>query len=357
MDTEAVIGWDLGGAHTKAALVDGEGQLRRVVQVACPLWYGLDRLDAAMRQILGQMGSGVRRHAVTMTGELADLFPDRGTGVKALTEASARQLRDAEMLIYAGPMGFRRIEETQAYVRQIGSANWLAATNLVAHCCEEGVFIDIGSTTTDIVPFLEGETCNRGYTDFERMRYEELVYTGVVRTPVMGVTDRVPFEGEWRPLAAERFATMADVYRLIGVLPDHADMTETCDGAGKTEQDSARRLARMVGCDLEPGGLERWRRLARYIAREQLLRIQRALERVVSCRVVSDDAPLVGAGTGRFLVCELAALAGRPYVDFSELIQGPDEVRDWAAICAPAVAVAQLLCRSYVARPELRYAG
>ena len=46
----------------------------------------------------------------------------------------------------------------------------------------------------------------------------ELVYIGVVRTPLMALVRRVPFPRVWNPLMAEYFATMADVYRLLGRL-------------------------------------------------------------------------------------------------------------------------------------------
>ena len=342
MDDGAVIGWDLGGAHAKAALVDGAGRLRHVVQMACPLWQGLDRLDAAMEAVLMQVGHGVRRHAVTMTGELADLFPDRSAGVRALAEASARRLRGSEVRIYAGPMGFRQVEEVMVYSRQIASANWLASATVVARHCGEGVLVDVGSTTTDIIPFQDCEPCHKGYTDFERLHCDELVYTGVVRTPVHAVAERVPYEGEWRPLLAERFAVMADVYRLTGDLPEGVDMAQTCDGADKGMEASARRLARMLGRDFAPRDLELWRELARFMGHEQLIRLQRAVARVLSCGLVAADMPIVGAGAGRFLVRQLARCLHRPYVDFADLVTGADELREWAAVCAPAVAVAQL---------------
>ena len=54
------------------------------------------------------------------------------------------------------------------------------------------------------------------------------------------------------------------------------------------------------------------------------------------------DKPLVGAGVGRFLVKELASRLHRPFVDFSELLQGDAETVDAAAVCAPAYAVSYL---------------
>ena len=40
-------GYDVGGAHLKVALAE-DGRTIAVRQIACPLWRGLDRLDAAL---------------------------------------------------------------------------------------------------------------------------------------------------------------------------------------------------------------------------------------------------------------------------------------------------------------------
>ena len=71
-------------------------------------------------------------------------------------------------------------------------------------------------------------------TDGERLTQGELVYTGVVRTPVMAIAHTAPFMGRMQRIAAERFATMADVWRLTGDLPDDADPYPAADQRGKS---------------------------------------------------------------------------------------------------------------------------
>jgi len=207
----------------------------------------------------------------------------------------------------------------------------------------EGVFVDVGSTTTDILVLERSRAAPRGFTDRERLGCEELVYTGVVRTPVMSLAERVPFQGEWLGLMAEHFATAADVHRLTGRLPEHADLLPAADGGGKTQADSARRLARMLGADREDATMDAWRAVAAYLAECQLQRIHRACERHLSRAGLSPEAPLIGAGVGRFLVRDLALRTGRAYRDFGELF-GPSVSRYGAeaADCAPALSVAVL---------------
>jgi (4-(4-[2-(gamma-L-glutamylamino)ethyl]phenoxymethyl)furan-2-yl)methanamine synthase len=110
-------------------------------------------------------------------------------------------------------------------------------------------------------------------------------------------------------------------------------------------RDSARRLARMIGRDLESAPLSRWKRCARDLADLQLGQIREACERVLSRTVAIDRSPLVGAGTGRFLVKKLAAQLGRRYRNFDSLIDTAPGAASWVSSCAPAVAVAILAQR------------
>ena len=115
------------------------------------------------------------------------------------------------------------------------------------------------------------------------------------------------------------------------------------DGAGKDQTDSARRLARMLGVDInEDHGIAEWQNIAFYIAEAQLQKIQDALCQVKSRDVVSQTTTLIGAGAGRFLVKKLAQRTGMKYVDFGDILDAVTEIRPHAARCAAAVAVAQI---------------
>ena len=77
-------GYDVGGAHLKVALAE-DGRTIAALQLPCPLWRGLDQLDAAFAQA-APLVSRAHAHAATMTGELCELFPDRATGVAAIVD-------------------------------------------------------------------------------------------------------------------------------------------------------------------------------------------------------------------------------------------------------------------------------
>lgn len=338
---EAVIGWDIGGAHLKAARLDAAGSVERVLQLACPLWQGMNHLHRTLDQALHELGPAVL-HAVTMTGEMVDLFPSREAGVRQLVTTMVAKLPAGSLRFYTGTDGFLAAGETLNAEKKIASANWMATAALVAARVDPALLIDVGSTTTDLVPVQGRRVVARGTDDATRLVTGELVYTGVIRTPLMALADRVQFEGEWVPLMAEHFATTADVYRLTGQLPVDSDQHPAADGGEKTIAASARRLARMLGRDLESAPQDSWRELAGWVARHQASRIEAACQHLLSRDRFPDDAPLVAAGVGRFLVVELADRLRRRCIDFASLVQRSSESADHVSNCAPAVAVAWL---------------
>lgn len=341
MPGEAVIGWDLGGAHLKAARLDASGRVLEVVQVACPLWQGLQHLHSALDVANRALGSAPR-HAVTMTGEMVDLFATRGEGVSHLVTAIAERLAGQDVRFYAGERGFLDAAAAVRDPAAVASANWMATAALVAARQSSAFLVDIGSTTTDLIPVHGGRVQARGHDDASRLVTGELVYTGVVRTPIMALVRRVPFGGAWNPLMAEYFATTADVYRLLERLPEGADQHPAADGGEKTVEASGRRLARMLGRDFDVATLADWQGLAAWLAGVQLRRIGHSFAELWSREQLPDDAPVVAAGVGRFLVADLAARRGRRWLDFGSLVPSASGVNGRVSDCAPAVAVAWL---------------
>lgn len=339
----AVLGWDIGGAHLKAALLDVDGSIIQVIQDPCPLWQGLHELEHSVQRIVAQLPVQSYRHAVTMTGEMADFFPSRDYGVRALASFMQQRFSTERVEFFAGQIGFVSLAEVTAHSEQIASANWIATAQWLAHTLPSGVLVDIGSTTADLIAFADGELLQRGHDDATRMQHSELVYTGVVRTSLMALAQKVPVDGHWLGVMAEHFANTADVYRILDRLPEGADQHETADGGAKNLIASQRRLARMVGMELDAQSPAAWRHLARYFSEQQLQLLSQALMTVCSRNALADTSTLVAAGCGRFLVDELASRLALPVCAFDDLIPAAKIVTGVdAADCAPAFAVAAL---------------
>lgn len=353
--TSNIVGWDIGGAHLKVVMLDGSGHVINSIQLPCPLWKGLDYLHRAISDALQafRIESFSVYHAITMTGELVDLFENRRQGVCEIAK-TATELLGAQALFYAANIGFVPLQDVATAAESVASTNWHASASALAMHEQEALFVDIGSTTTDIVAIARGKVVSEGLSDAYRLAADSLVYTGVIRTPVMALTQKLDFEGNKVNVAAEYFATMADVYRLTGELLPEYDMAETADGKNKTPLESARRLARMIGHDVDKdivtGSLEKWIRLAFTCRDLQVQQIRTAL-----LKQLKPNMTIIGAGAGGFLVkaiaddlsyhfkyaCELVSMqsAGQPNYDAEHDIE----------VCFPAYAVAYLRVKSMFA--------
>jgi (4-(4-[2-(gamma-L-glutamylamino)ethyl]phenoxymethyl)furan-2-yl)methanamine synthase len=335
------VGWDIGGAHLKAACVE-DGLVTRAVLVSCPLWLGVNKLEAAIDKARG-IADVTARHWVTMTGELVDTFRSRAEGVAAITKVVSKCLCDGNTMIYAGRAGFVAVGAASSHVADIASANWHASAQWAAREVSGGLFVDMGSTTTDLIALMDGQLVARGYSDSERLASGELVYTGLVRTSLMAVATCVPFGGQSMPLMNEHFASMADVFRILGELPRGADRHPTADGREKTAQASRARLARMLGTDAQDAPEPVWTEVARALKEAQLRRLHDAAVLVLSRCDLPAKAPVIGAGIGTRVVRSVALRLGRPYLPFGQLLPAlTQRARHAASDAAPAASVALL---------------
>ena len=343
------VGWDIGGAHVKACLL-ADGALRDVAQWPCPLWQGMEHLDGALGLARARWSAdwpGGLAHAATMTGEMVDLFPDRAQGVARI----AAHLADAlgpSLVLFDGEGGWRAPHEAANSWRGIASANWQATARVLAARLGDAVLVDMGSTTTDLIPLRGGRIVAQGSSDAERLESGELVYQGVVRTPLCALAPRVQWRGRSVNVMNEFFATTADVYRLTGELAPAHDQSPPADNGGKDERATHARLARMVGRDAADASAAEWRALALCWKEAQLAEIHGQLQRVCQQARLPDSAPLIGAGCGAFLAAQLAQRCGRPFRRYAEVAlparPADDALASWADVCAPAVSVALLAC-------------
>ena len=386
--TDCVVGWDIGGAHLKACVLQ-RGEVIDVAQWACPLWQGMEQLGAALRAAHERWpGLGAMQHAVTMTGEMCDLFAHREDGVQRIAQALEQALMRApatsgdtadaagraSVQFHAGDAGWCGGADVAANWEAIASANWLATARHAAlrfgEGAGEGVLVDIGSTTTDLIPFRAGRVLTRSRTDAQRLAVGELVYQGVVRTPLCALAQRIAWCGTPHNVMNEFFATTADVYRLTGELNPAHDLHPSADNAAKDLPATRQRLARMVGLDARDGTIEAWTAFARSWREAQISELGGQLRRVIETHRLGAAAVIVSAGCGDFLVRDVAVIASanataiadahsnpaagrttprRLAVYGSEVARvsarahaGHSAVEAWAQVCAPSVAVAAL---------------
>lgn len=355
-----VIGWDVGGAHLKACWLHG-GRVRDVAQWACPLWQGLAHLEAALAQARARWPQAMDRavHAVTMSGEMVDLFADRADGVHRISQTLVACL-PGPVHLYAGPQHWVAPAQAAAHWPAIASANWRACAQHTAARLGRGLLIDIGSTTTDVIAFDQGRVLGDSLSDRDRLASGELVYQGVVRTPLCALAPRTVFQGQTLNVMNEWFATTADVYRLTGELDPAHDQQPTADGADKSLPATRARLARLVGCDAQDGSDADWLAFAHTWRAAQCDEIAGQVRRVLDrhAGTPAQAGHLVAAGCGAFLVPSVlgGALHGRPVLDYGRDVaplpaDPPATLVAWTRVGAPGVAVAALWRDDHHAEP------
>jgi probable H4MPT-linked C1 transfer pathway protein len=331
----SVLAFDIGGANIKAA--DGLGWVHCE---AFELWRRRSELPATLARIVASLQP--RRIVATMTGEIADCYASRREGVDdivaALTSAAGTT---------AGqecPVGIYLVDGTivppqEAVRRPLAAAasNWHAVARLAASVttADRALVIDIGSTTTDIVPLLARAPAATGHDDTTRMAVGELVYTGVERTPIASIVRSLPWRGRLHPVASELFAQSLDAWLLLGGLAEGGPGATTADGGPASRAAARRRLARMLLADPEEVSEDEAIAMAEWCAERQSLMVARALRRVAaSCGW--QPRSIVLSGHGACLARRALARVGWEV----DLVSLPDALGPDVSRAAPAHSLA-----------------
>ncbi len=288
-----VIGIDIGGANTKIASHDG--QITELHYI--PMWK-----DTRLPEVLGEIIHRLKpaKVGVVMTGELADCFTDKEQGVSFIMDAVDAVFPGA---LYLNNRG--EFIDSRGEIRSLAAANWTASA-LLAGRGRDCIFADVGSTTTDLIPVKHGRPL-AGTTDFQRLGRHELLYRGILRTNIAALLERIGLGSNNYRLSSELFAQTADANLLLGNISQEDYTCETADAGGKTPEDAARRLARVVCADTTELDHEEIMDIAWQIYYRQRDELAEALEILASQHEINT---VVGAGLGEFIVRDAAKHAG-----------------------------------------------
>ena len=301
-----VIGWDIGGVNTKVARVAG-GDVRAV----CGRPYELQRDPGALvpllRELAGEVGGDAgSAHAVTMTAELSQMFRTKREGVAFVLDAveAAFPVRPRSCVRGGRPLPHDRRGASGAACRRRRELGGDGARAIAAHH-PDALLVDIGTTTTDIIPIVGG--CRRRRRA-HRSRAPRLRRAGVHRrAPHTGRSDRQPrcrSAGTLAGVSAEGFALAGDVHLWRGDLAPADYTCPTPDGRPATREFAGERLARVVCADRELLDEAAVSSIADALAAAQVARITAAIARV-------RRASSVAAHGGRHRPGRLSGRGGR----------------------------------------------
>jgi probable H4MPT-linked C1 transfer pathway protein len=331
-----ILGWDIGGVNVKVARVD------EVVLDARSRPFELQRQPDALVRVLSDLASDVGAIptssslscAVTMTAELSQMFRTKRDGVSFVLDAVGAAFPEADVRVFTTDGRFLDVDAARREPMAVAAANWAAAARLAATRWPTALLVDIGTTTTDIIPMVGGSVVAAGATDPGRLASGELVYTGALRTPVEAIAREVPYRDGFAGVSAEAFALIGDAHLWRGCLAARDYTVGTPDGRPATREFAGERLARVICADRELLDEADVSRIADAVAAAQVDIVTAAIKRVISRHPAIEAA--VVAGLGAFIASEAACAAGLRVVSLEGEI-GVD-----AARYAPAAGVAFL---------------
>ncbi len=291
------IGLDIGGANLKYADTEGDFGI-----IYSPIWKNLDMLEENLKEIERKTNPDVV--GVVLTAELSDVFRSKAEGVRFVEKVVKRVFKNAYFMSIDGELK-KEIDIPEKFFAN----NWIASVRFLLTDYSDFIFVDMGSTTTDIIPVKGGEILATK-TDFERLKRRELLYFGLLRTPTFFLLKD--------NCSSEFFSITADAMLVEGVIGEEDYNCETPDGRGKSLEECMQRLARQYCADLNEVGMNFIKEKAHEIKREMVRRISEVLKE--KGRRYGLES-VIGCGIGEKIVEESAILSGLNYIS-SERIYG-----------------------------------
>jgi len=331
------IGWDIGGVNTKVARVESGAVLH-----ARSHPYEIQRDPLALAPLLRSLANAVGvsaddHHAVTMTAELSQMFRTKRDGVAFVVDAMTKAFPSASLHVFTVDGRFLSPADALNEPLAVAASNWAATAGIVALDRPNALLIDIGTTTTDIIPIVHARPAALGTTDPARLASGELVYAGALRTPVEAIVQHVPLGGSLAGVSAESFALIGDVHVWRGDLAPDDYSVAAPDERPASREFAGERIARVVCADREMLDDRAISAIADAVADAQVDLIGRAIARVRERHTTLRTAVVTGLGS--FIATRAARQAGLSVIQLADAL-GTDGAR-----CAPAAAVALLLER------------
>jgi (4-(4-[2-(gamma-L-glutamylamino)ethyl]phenoxymethyl)furan-2-yl)methanamine synthase len=337
-----VLGLDIGGANIKAALITTQNGKLQSVKVAVeyfPIWKEPEKLAAVLIDLTKQLNIGqLDALGVTMTAELSDAYVTKREGVHQILASVKQAFPNQSILVLDTESKMISINAAEEMPLSVAAANWVATGWLVSQKIRDCVIVDVGSTTTSIIPILHRQVAAKGKTDLDKLLCGELVYTGSLRTNVAAIVNHIPVKDGVAGVSSEFFALSADVHLILGNITERQYICETADGREKTISEASARLARVVCADTEMLTQKEIINIAKYVCNQQILQVAESLAKVYKNleTQASSKIPVVVTGLGKDFIARAAAEKNGigMIIDLASLIH------DDAAYATPAFGVA-----------------
>ncbi len=312
-----MLGFDIGGANTKAVLIRRDNAQTPLVLVASqyfPFWKHSHKLPEILISLKNRLGAdSLDALGVTMTAELSDAYQTKREGVQHILGCVRTAFPEISTYVLNTNAELFTINAAQAEPLRVAAANWAATGWVVSRKLSNALVVDVGSTSTSIIPIVAGKVAAQGKTDIEKLVCGELVYTGCLRTNVAAIVQSIPVKGGVASVSSELFALSGDIHLLLGHISPADYTSETADGRGKTVSEALARLARVVCADTDMLTEAEITDMARYVYGKQVSQVASGIKKSYAYVKAKTclRVPVVVTGLGKdFLARKAAEIVG-----------------------------------------------
>jgi probable H4MPT-linked C1 transfer pathway protein len=337
-----VLGYDVGGANTKAVLLcvkKGKLLNAEVAVEYFPIWKKPEKLGEVLLKLKQQLvASSLDGVGLTMTAELSDAYQTKREGVDDILNCVSKTFPEVPVFVLNTAAELVTLDVAKQKPLTVAAANWAASGWLVATKLKNCVVVDVGSTSTSIIPIVNGKVVALGTTDLDKLICGELVYSGCLRTNVAAIVHSIPIRNVAAGVASELFALSGDVNLILGNISKEDYSIETADGRGKTIPEALARLTRVICADTEMLTRQEIIKMAEYISDKQIQQVAEGLSKVYSYTksLALGKVPVVVTGIGKNFIARKAA----EKLCIAEILDLGTMLSDKAVSATPAFGVA-----------------
>jgi len=354
MKAKYILGFDIGGANTKTALLEIENNsINKCFSNIeyFPFWEKtLHDIPAMFRRVVEKLLihnnlilEDVNFISITITAELSDAFQTKREGIITIVNALEQIFEKEKMFFINNKNEFSSLDQVKSDPISVAAANWVSTSLFLGKFVPKCILIDAGSTTIDVIPILNSVPVSKGKNDVERLMNRELIYTGGLRATIPSITHFVPYKDKMIRISFEKFALVSDVHRILKNISETEYINDTADNRSKALNDCYARLARMICMDHESISMKELDIIAKYIYDKQIAMISSDIKELMvnlNQRFLEYDHDSIFVITGLsagFLIEEVLRKLGYSNVKSYEKITGiPDQISSSAFAVAGA---------------------
>ncbi|MFW9879584.1 MAG: hydantoinase/oxoprolinase family protein [Candidatus Thorarchaeota archaeon] len=284
-----LVGLDIGGANTKAALINFNNKtiLNSFSYIEYfPFWEKTkteipEMLNNIIKKLIEMNDyhlESVDYFTITITAELSDAFQTKREGILTIIDALGKVFEKDKLKFISNIQTFMDYKDAKSKPYAIAASNWVSTALYLGHFVPECILIDGGSTTIDIIPIIESKPASMGDDDISRLMNHELIYTGGLRATIPSITHHVPYKDKIVRVSFEKFALISDVHRILNNISEKEYINDTADSRSKSLQDCYARLSRVICMDIETLSTDDLNTIANHIYQKQLDIVSREIK-------------------------------------------------------------------------------